>query len=116
MDTRERFIKAVRDAGATAPHGVWLVVLPASGTVRRVTGRIFALDVGGESGVAPFVLLDSGEPMTFDPRALIVCNDTLAPVWQPRDHAHHSHPMAGKWFRKNPDVFKPTTPSGVSPL
>lgn len=100
-----------------APRGVWLVVFPASGTVRRLSGRFFAFDLGGESGVAPFVFLDGDrQVMSLDPRVLVVNDKTLVPVWHPRKHLHHSHAMAGQWYGANPDVFQPDVENGTSLL
>jgi hypothetical protein len=85
--------------------GVWLVIMPASGTVLRVEGAIFASDPG--AGLTPMALLPSGKFMAFDPRALIVEDRTLIPVWRPRDHLARVHPAAREWLAQNPDVFNP---------
>lgn len=113
MNNRDRLEEALRDAEPTAPKGTWLIVLPASGKAFRMNGRLIVLDMGEDVGRTPFIFTD-GKAIAVDARALILNNTTLVPLWQPCENLDHLHPGLRAWFKTNPAVFRPDTPSGIT--
>jgi hypothetical protein len=111
---REALAASLLEKAATSESKTWLIVLPASGTVRRVTGALLLAEVAGREWM-PFIVSE-GTPTGVDSRSLIVEDSTLAVGYQPRLNLKRISRHAVKWFRRNPDVFDPKTPSGVSAI
>lgn len=95
---------------------IYLIVLPASGTVKRIKARLTCHDLGGEAGLTVFLLTQREKPVLFalDPRALVLDGESLRVVYHPRDHWRQIQEAARQWFRENPGVFVRDVPSGLS--
>jgi hypothetical protein len=111
----EEFARQLLEQARGAEKRTWLVIMPASGTVRRLKGALLFVEVGGDTGWSPMVV-EEAAAFALDPRALVLDETTLQVCYHPRDHLAEVHKAAGEWFAGNPDVFRRETKSGITAI
>ena len=108
-----QFEDRIRASASDKPTRPYLVILPASGHVRKMTGKFIFVEIGGETKWSPMIF-NGTQAIALDPRCLVVqANDPSKIEYHPREVMDKIHPAAVRWLNNNPGVFVKDVASGI---